>query len=164
MNALLKKIYVIPGEEITSLESFYKVMGKVVNDPGGYFGGNLDGIEDCLYGGFGTPDEGCIFHWQHSDVSRHSLGYEETARWLHGRIKNGHPANQEHFAARLREAQHGLGETLFDTILKIFRSNASGVATDHGLKPEADKSPPSRGRKTGRWRLSCLKGHRPSAC
>ena len=35
MNALLKKIYVIPGEEITSLESFYKVMGEVVNGPGG---------------------------------------------------------------------------------------------------------------------------------
>jgi len=128
MNALLtKKTYIIPGEEITSLESFYKVMGEVVNGPGGYFGGNLDSFGDCLHGGFGTLDEGCIFHWRHSDISRHSLGHEETARWLHERIRNGHPANLEYFKARLGEAQQGLGETLFDTIFEIFHSNASGV-------------------------------------
>ena len=124
---LKKKVYAIPGEEITSLESFHKVMGEVVNGPGGYFGGNLDGFEDCLHGGFGTPDEGCIFHWRHSDASSHSLGHEETARWLHERIRNGYPTNQEHFKARLRDAQQGLGETLFDTILKIFRDNTTSV-------------------------------------
>ncbi len=122
-----KKIYVIPGKEITSLESFYKVMGEVVNGPGGYFGGNLDGFEDCLHGGFGTPDEGCVFHWRHSDMSRRSLGHEETMRWLRDRIKNGHPENQPRFTARLAEAQQGRGETLFDTILEIFRDNATGV-------------------------------------
>ena len=127
MSALRRKIYVIPGEEITSLDSFYKVMGGVVNGPGGDFGGNLDGVEDCLHGGFGMPDEGCTFYWRHSDVSHCNLGHEETTRWLHDRIKNGHPENQLHFTTRLAEAQQGHGKTLFDMILEIFRDNTTDV-------------------------------------
>jgi hypothetical protein len=32
---------------------FYCAMGEAVNGPGGYFGATLDGLHDCLRGGFG---------------------------------------------------------------------------------------------------------------
>lgn len=50
-------IYVLDGRRIHSLEDFWPVMGEAVNGPGGYFGRNLDTFNDCLRGGFGTPDD-----------------------------------------------------------------------------------------------------------
>jgi RNAse (barnase) inhibitor barstar len=40
--------WVVDGGSITSVESFYCSLGEAVNGPRGYFGANLDGLEDCL--------------------------------------------------------------------------------------------------------------------
>ena len=74
--------YEIPGEQVHSLEDFYRVIGEVINGPGGYFGTNLDALADCLRGGFGTPDDGYVLRWLRSDDSRLALSYTETARQL----------------------------------------------------------------------------------
>ena len=59
------------GRRISSVQDFYREIGRSVNGPGGYFGKNLDALNDCLRGGFGTPpDRALAFEWQHSDVSR----------------------------------------------------------------------------------------------
>ncbi|MGC4047119.1 MAG: barstar family protein [Armatimonas sp.] len=47
----------LDGSCISDIPTFYIALGEAVNGPGGYFGGNLDALNDCLRGGFGlaTP-------------------------------------------------------------------------------------------------------------
>ena len=64
----------IDGRKIKSVKDFYREIGRSVNGPGGYFGRNLDGLVDCLRGGFGTPeDRPYEFEWAHSPLSRRHL-------------------------------------------------------------------------------------------
>ncbi|MGW0802654.1 barstar family protein [Nonomuraea sp. NPDC002799] len=47
-------------------------MGEAINGPGGYFGRNLDALDDCLRGGFGARAPFTLF-WSDSHVARQSL-------------------------------------------------------------------------------------------
>jgi RNAse (barnase) inhibitor barstar len=68
------RVFRIDGRKITSVEGFYREVGRAVNGPGGYFGDNLDALADCLRGGFGTPETGPFeFDWSHSDSSKRHL-------------------------------------------------------------------------------------------
>jgi RNAse (barnase) inhibitor barstar len=40
--------YVVEGARIENLEDFWQALGEAVNGPGGYFGTNLDALNDCL--------------------------------------------------------------------------------------------------------------------
>ena len=67
-------VFQIDGRKIKSSRDFYREIGSAVNGPGGYFGGNLDALADCLRGGFGTPDNRPYeFEWRHSAGSRREL-------------------------------------------------------------------------------------------
>jgi RNAse (barnase) inhibitor barstar len=69
----MKPVYLIDGEKIHSLDDLYRALGEAINGPGGYFGSNLDALDDCLYGGFGTPEGGFVVEWQNSAASRARL-------------------------------------------------------------------------------------------
>ena len=64
--------YVLDGSRITSLETFYDEVSRVLI-PGRQWGRNLDAFNDILRGGFGTPDEGFTLKWSHSVVSKKKL-------------------------------------------------------------------------------------------
>ena len=113
-----KKVYVIPGEKISSLESFYTVIGEVINDPGGYFGSNLDAFIDCLRGGFGTPAT-YMLKWNKSEASKKALGYEETVRQLEKRLHSCHPSNKADIQKKLQRAKSKKGPTVFDWLIEI---------------------------------------------
>jgi RNAse (barnase) inhibitor barstar len=114
--------YQIDGIRITTLEDFYDAIGEAVNGPGGYFGRNLDALNDCLRGGFGTPDdEDITFVWTDSEHARRNLGYPETIRQLELRLARCHPTNRDHVRAELDRAAHGEGPTVFDWIIEIFQ-------------------------------------------
>ncbi len=117
-----KKAYIIPGKKITSLESFYEVIGEVINGPGGYFGNNLDAFSDYLRGGFGTPSKFKLI-WIDSEISRKALGYEETIRQLKKRLKECHPSNRESVQLELNLAKKGQGPTVFDWLIEIIESS-----------------------------------------
>jgi len=68
-------VYIIDGRQVGNLEDFWRVMGEAVNGPGGYFGSNLDPFNDCLCGGFGTPeDDDFVVEWRNHEVSGSTLG------------------------------------------------------------------------------------------
>ncbi len=116
----MPRLYVIDGAQVTSLESFWKALGEAVNGPGGYFGESLDGLEDCLHGGFGTPDdEDFGFEWRAHEVSKRYLGYPETIRQLERRLAGSHPTNRAEIAADLATARTGAGPTVFDWLTDI---------------------------------------------
>ena len=114
-------VYIIDGRQVRSLEDFWHVMGEAVNGPGGYFGTNLDAFNDCLRGGFGTPeDDDFVVEWRDHDVSRVNLGYDETVRQLELRLARCHPLNRPRVQAGLDMARAGLGLTVFDWLVEIF--------------------------------------------
>ena len=117
-----KKVYVVDGSQFTTLAEaaaeFTRVLG--ITPP---WNGNLDAFNDFLRGGFGTPAEGFILTWQHSEISRQRLGYNETLNWLEERVQVCHPSNVAHFHERIAAARRQEGETLFDTLVAIVRDH-----------------------------------------
>jgi len=113
-----KKVYGIPGEKISSLESFYTIIGEVINGPGGYFGDNLDAFIDCLRGGFGTPATFTL-KWNNSELSKKALGYEETVSQLQKRLKSCHPSNKSDIQKKIKRAKLHKGPTVFDWLVQI---------------------------------------------
>lgn len=64
--------YDLDGRYVTDVEGFYCALGEAVDGPGGYFGWNLDALDDCLRG---TP---FTLVWHDSAVARAHLvdGYD----------------------------------------------------------------------------------------
>jgi RNAse (barnase) inhibitor barstar len=120
------RVYVLDGGEIDSLEAFWRVIGEAVNGRGGYFGRNLDALNDCLNGGFGTPaDDDYVFEWRDHRVSRDHLDHAETVRQLRLRLARCHPESRARVRAELDAASAGAGPTVFDWLVKI-------IGDDHG--------------------------------
>ncbi|WP_411081173.1 barstar family protein [Streptomyces sp. cmx-18-6] len=95
------KVFTLDGRHIVDRDSFYCAIGEAVNGPGGYFGWNLDALNDCLRGGWGATAPFTV-HWDSSAGSR--------AR-LPERVPSGE-----------REV------TLFDLILEIFEERGVSIA------------------------------------
>jgi len=120
-------VYLINGSQVESLEDFWRLIGEAVNGSGGYFGGNLDAFNDCLSGGFGTPeDDDFIVEWRGHELSRASLGYPETARQLKLRLARCHPSSKPRVRAELKAARAGHGPTVFDWLVEIFEDQIPG--------------------------------------
>ncbi|MFD7407744.1 barstar family protein [Streptomyces sp. NPDC059866] len=50
------QVFILDGRHIDDIESFFCALGEAINGPGGYFGWNLDALDDCLRGRWGaTP-------------------------------------------------------------------------------------------------------------
>jgi RNAse (barnase) inhibitor barstar len=121
-----KQTFIIDGAKFSSLQEFSQCLSDLCFE--GYnWGGNLDVLNDILYGGYGTPESGFILRWENSALSRQRLGYTETIKWLEEHIKTCHPANVPLLSQRLDEAKQGRGETLFDTIVEIIQEGRNGV-------------------------------------
>ncbi|WP_030395294.1 barstar family protein [Kitasatospora purpeofusca] len=71
------RTYELDGRHITDRPGLYLALGEAVNGPGGYFGGCLDALVDCLRGGFGCTTPATLL-WRNADVARthlsHTLG------------------------------------------------------------------------------------------
>ncbi|MFJ7075465.1 barstar family protein [Streptomyces sp. NPDC098781] len=121
-------IYVLDGGRIRTLEDFWLVIGEAINGPGGYFGRNLDALNDCLRGGFGTPEnDDFTVEWHDHAASRRALGHAETARQLEIRLGRCHPANRPSVAERLAAARAGEGPTVFDWLVEVFEDQVPGA-------------------------------------
>lgn len=64
--------YVLDGRHITDAPSLYLALGEAVNGPGGYFGGCLAAVDDCLDGTFGYTGPATLL-WQHAATAREHL-------------------------------------------------------------------------------------------
>nr|WP_067723235.1 barstar family protein [Nocardia yamanashiensis] len=89
------QVFTMDPTGIADIDGFYCALGEAVNGPGGYFGWNLDALEDCLRGGWGAANPFTL-RWPRSESARASL------------------------AVPLAE---GSGQTVLDVLLEIFRDN-----------------------------------------
>ncbi|MFE0801243.1 barstar family protein [Streptomyces sp. NPDC058812] len=100
VDAPAGKVFTLDGRHIVDRDSFYCAIGEAINGPGGYFGWNLDALDDCLRGGWGATTPFTL-HWDFSAQTR----------------------------ARLRE-RVPIGErevALFDLLLEIFEEQGVSV-------------------------------------
>ena len=116
----LRTKYEIDGTRFSTLEEFFDEVSRVVI-PDVLWGHNLDAFNGILRGGFGTPEEGFVLVWKHSDVSRKNLSYQETVRQLQLRLARCHPSNREFVAHDLDSAIRNEGSTVFDWLVEIIR-------------------------------------------
>ncbi|MFD3516452.1 barstar family protein [Streptomyces sp. NPDC058657] len=66
---------VLDGRHVTDRPALFLALGEAVNGPGGYFGDNLDALNDCLRGGFGATVPFTLV-WQESRAARtHLMAY-----------------------------------------------------------------------------------------
>ena|SRR5437016_11577574 len=119
------RTYEIEGRRCVSLEAFFEEISRVLI-PGAHWGHNLDAFNDILRGGFGTPEEGFILRWRHSEESRRHLSYPETVRQLELRLGRCHPSNRETVRVYLDEARAGVGLTVFDWLVEIIQCHSAG--------------------------------------
>lgn len=64
--------FTIDGQYIVDEDSFYCAIGEAINGPGGYFGWNLDALDDCLIGGWGAATPFTLL-WDSSAQARARL-------------------------------------------------------------------------------------------
>ncbi|KDN17973.1 barstar family protein [Amycolatopsis rifamycinica] len=71
--------FVLAGRDVIDVPSFYCALGEAIGGPGGYYGANLDGLADCMSGGFG-PVPPFVLKWSESgdarSLMREKLGKE----------------------------------------------------------------------------------------
>lgn len=111
--------FYLPGEQIHTIEDFYRIIGEVINGPGGYFGTNLDALNDCLYGHFGTGPRPYVIRWNNHIMSKHNLGYPETIRQLEIRAARPYPSNRPLALEKLALAKKHEGPTVFDWLVEV---------------------------------------------
>lgn len=115
--------YVLDGSRIWTTQEFFDAVGEAVGGPGTYFGANLDAFNDCLSGGFGTPeDRSFYFVLDDSSSVRERLGVAATVEWLREKLVDGNPNNSNYFLLEIDELERGTGRTLFDILLEIFEA------------------------------------------
>ncbi|GAB2787060.1 hypothetical protein GCM10027073_19420 [Streptomyces chlorus] len=64
--------YELDGRRITDEPGLYLALGEAVNGPGGYFGGCLDALTDCLRGSFGYSAPATLL-WRNAATARERL-------------------------------------------------------------------------------------------
>ncbi|MGV9453094.1 barstar family protein [Streptomyces sp. NPDC003635] len=66
------EMFTLDGRHIVDRDTFYCAIGEAINGPGGYFGWNLDALDDCLCGGWGATTPFTL-HWESSAAARARL-------------------------------------------------------------------------------------------
>ncbi|MFD8828151.1 barstar family protein [Streptomyces sp. NPDC059605] len=73
--------YELDGRHITDEPGFHLALGEAVNGPGGYFGGCLPALDDCLRGTFGYTAPATLL-WRDSATAREHLSRTLTPEGL----------------------------------------------------------------------------------
>lgn len=94
------QVFTLDGRHIADRDTFYCAIGEAINGPGGYFGWNLDALDDCLCGGWGATTPFTL-HWDSSAEARARL------------------------AERVAVGDHEVA--LFDLLLEIFEERGVSV-------------------------------------
>ena len=116
-------VYVIDGANFSTLEGFFEEVRCILVPALEWSIRTLDGFDDILWGGFGTPDDSFTLVWQNAALSKERLGYQETVRQLEERVANCHPSNQADFRAKLELAKQHRGPTVFDWLITIIEEH-----------------------------------------
>src|SRR5690606_37785309 len=114
-------VLVVDGSRFDDLEGFSREVSRLLDSY--TWRGNLDGLNDVLRGGYGTPRGGSVLRWLHAERARAALGHAETARRLERLLPSVDPSGRAAFVARLDAARRGEGPTHFDEVVALVREH-----------------------------------------
>lgn len=113
--------FVLDGASINNLDEMAAEISRLLGFSRPWRG-DLDALDDCLYGGMGAPMTFRLL-WLHSEVSKERLGYGETVRWYEHQLHTAHERNISLVRKRLEEVRNRRGSTLFEKLVEIIRSH-----------------------------------------
>jgi hypothetical protein len=116
--ASMEAVIELDGANITDYPGFFCAIGEAINGPGGYFGADLDGLNDCLRGGFGIVPP-FILRWLNPEVARQSLTWPgpPNSQLPSTRLLEGEPDSDPLIRSSAEEF------SLFERIVNVFREN-----------------------------------------
>lgn len=117
-------ILVIDGSRFDDLDGFAREFSSFLTDH--TWRGNLDALNDILWGGFGTPEGGFELRWLNSETSRRALGWPATITRYERLLQTCHPDNRARIQHELDEARQHRGQILFDLIVEIIQAHGPG--------------------------------------
>ncbi|WP_035360804.1 ribonuclease inhibitor [Dyadobacter alkalitolerans] len=116
----------IQGSSIHGIASFYREINRLfMADEEWQIAESLDALDDLLYGGFGAAKGATALEitWLDMEISRLSLGYEETRRYYLEKLRPGSPFNKALFSEKLKALESSEGKTYFDLVMDVFASH-----------------------------------------
>lgn len=113
----------LEGARIADIPSFYDEINRVFMAGESWtLGVTLDGLNDMLYGAYGTTAgaDAVILRWRDMAASRDALGPATTRRFLAERIASRAMFNGRPIAAQIAAIDAGQGKTYFDIVMDVF--------------------------------------------
>jgi hypothetical protein len=120
-----KPVLEIDGINFSTLDEFFNEIAIKLTPENNWWGTGLDGFNDMLNGGFGTPRYGFVLIWKNSQLSRERLGYPETIRQLQKRKMHQHPSWNLTTDQDLAMAKRSEGPSAFDWVTEIIESHVT---------------------------------------
>jgi len=121
----MNKILIIDGDKFSDFKGFCKEFSDIFLSGTYKWHGNLDALNDLLFGGFGDieTEEQFTIIWRNSAKSKVDLGYSETIVKLNEKLNNCHQSYEEEVIQEIKDAKMNKGPTIFDEIEEIILEN-----------------------------------------
>jgi len=120
-------LIIIDGRDFSTLEEFYRVIGRAIIGPEHSGSGNLDWLNDILSWPCGEEVAPYTLLWRHAEESRRRLSHAETVRQLEQRKVRRFPFGDSKAVSDLDAAQRGEGPTVFDWLIEVIEGNGEYV-------------------------------------
>ncbi|MBL7990582.1 MAG: hypothetical protein JNN25_04015 [Candidatus Kapabacteria bacterium] len=122
-----KTHYVVDGKTFETLEGFFDEMSRqlALNAESAK---TLEDFEMMLQRAFNDTSKGMVLVWKNHHLSKESLGFEETLRFLEKKLKACHHSEVLAVRKELTQTKKGNGVLLFNAIIKLLaRYNEKGL-------------------------------------
>lgn len=115
--------YRIDGAEVGGIDDLYEQFNReFMHDADWQMGANLDALNDVLYGLDAESRDGdpAVVVWHDHARSREALGFDETERWMLGKLSRPGVFNEARIVSDLDALRAGTGKTYFEIVLEVF--------------------------------------------
>ncbi|GAA0182123.1 hypothetical protein SH2C18_45560 [Clostridium sediminicola] len=121
----MNKVFTVDGTKFSDFYGFCEEFSEKVLSGKYIWRGNLDTVNDIIFGGFGDIGDGEEYTiiWKDSYKSRKDLGYAETICQLKKRLITCHPSSVAAISDDIKKAENNEGTTVFEWLIEIIRDN-----------------------------------------
>ena len=115
--------YRLDGSGINGISDLYEQFNReFMRDEDWRMGASLDALNDILYrlDAESRDGEPVVVVWRDHSRSREVLGFDETQRWLLGKLAQPGTFNEARLMADLDALRAGKGKTYFEIVLEVF--------------------------------------------
>jgi hypothetical protein len=120
IKVVSRPVITIDGSRVSDLAGFTEEFNRIYAQfDVRWDGHNLDAFHDFLV----WPEEEYVLVWKDSDLLREKLGHGEMLKWLERKVQHCHPSHLSRLRDEIEAAKRGEGQTMFDLLMEIIRSD-----------------------------------------